>query len=65
MARPADKTCADCNAYVAIDGTEGKCKKSKVERHMDTQSRGVESGTDIINGWPVVRADEAACGDFE
>lgn len=65
MARPSDKTCVECNAYVVIDGSTGKCKKRKPERHMDTHSVGVESSTDIVNGWPVVNGAESACGDFE
>lgn len=65
MARPPDKTCLDCNAYDSVDSETGKCKKERVERHMDTHSSGVESNTDIINGSPVVKGLESACGDYE
>ena len=65
MARPDNKNCNECNAYEAIDGSTGKCKKAKAERHMSLQSVGVESSTSVVNGWPVVDGNGTACGDFE
>lgn len=54
-------TCGDCIFYDSIDGAKGECKQTNIERHV------VEAGgsiREIINGWPVTKVDEKACGEF-
>ena len=52
-----------CNECVFYDGNEidGKCKIHNIERHISSIDKSQEVP---LNGWPVTKADELACGDF-
>ncbi len=55
-------TCSECGNYDEIDENSGKCKFGNAKRYVGNID-GVHEN--IINGWPVVKADEVACRNFE
>ena len=54
--------CRDCEYYQPIDELAGRCKYENVERHLIPT---FDHNYEVINGWPIVQADEGACGKFE
>ena len=58
---PGQDKCSDCVFYEAIDSTEGKCKVSHPVKQPTTAWT---QANHIGNGFPHVKPDENACGDF-
>jgi hypothetical protein len=59
----ADEMCRTCKFVRAIDEEKGVCKVAHAERHVSSNS--MMNEVEVINGWPKVKLDDSACGEWK